>query len=80
MTVLGHLTMSGQCRTRCLSTAPPVEMAAQHAENKARSSPKAAHLGRALLMAPCVRVFRSVRHVAKADRYGKANRDYYRYS
>lgn len=63
-----------------LPTAPPVEMAAQHAENKARSRPKAAHLGRALLMAPCVRVFRSVRDVAKADRCGKANRDYYRYS
>ena len=49
-------------------------------KTKARSRPKAAHLGRTLLMAPCVRVFRSVRDVAKADRCGKANRDYYRYS
>jgi len=43
-------------------------------KTKARSRPKAAHLGRALLMAPCVRVFRSVRDVAKADRWQSEQR------
>jgi hypothetical protein len=47
---------------------------------KAWSRPQSAAIEPGLLMAPGVRVFRSVRDVAKADRCGKANRNYYRHS
>jgi hypothetical protein len=45
MTLLGHVTTSGQCRTAAFPRRPRVEMAAQHSENKGLEPPEGRALG-----------------------------------